>query len=98
MAARPGDNEGFRVLDDFVCEAISGPAGSGAGSMGRGANAGMHVVSELAAGASHAPLAEGREAELRKLSSSQLLALVQLSGPALSPEELRFIHDLAIER
>jgi hypothetical protein len=58
----------------------------------------MHVVSELAASASHSPLAERRKAELRTLSSSQLLALVQLSGAALPPEELRFIHDLAIER
>ena len=98
MAAQPGGNEGFRVLDDFVCDAIAGPEGPGAGSLGRGASAGIHVVSEFMVSASAQPLAEGRKTELRKLSSSELLAIVQLTGPQLTPEELRFIHDLAIER
>jgi hypothetical protein len=58
----------------------------------------MQVISEFVEMASPSPLAEERQAELRRRSSLELLALVQFHGPDLTPEELRFIHDLAIER
>jgi hypothetical protein len=42
-----GQNEGFRVLDDFVCEAIPNPAVPQAPRDRRGQNAGAQVLSEL---------------------------------------------------
>jgi hypothetical protein len=61
-------------------------------------NAGVRVVVEVVGRATQAPLTEERAAELRALSNSQLLALVRSSGPTLSPEELRVIHDVAVQR
>src|SRR5437763_1530938 len=43
-----GKNEGIRVLDDFVCEAIHGPDVPRADEQHRGRNEGMQVVEELA--------------------------------------------------
>jgi hypothetical protein len=43
-----GKNEGFRVLDDFVCEAVHGPDVPRADEQHRGRNEGMQVVQELA--------------------------------------------------
>ena len=43
-----GKNEGFRVLDDFVCEAMHGPDVPRADEQHRGRNEGMQVVQELA--------------------------------------------------
>jgi hypothetical protein len=98
MAAQPEGNEGFRLLEDFVCEATPSPEVPAAASPGRGVNAGVQVVVEVVARATHPPLPEGRAAELRALSNPQLLALVRSAGPTLSPEELRVIHDIAVWR
>jgi hypothetical protein len=98
MAAPPDSNEGFRLLEEFVCAATPGPEVPAAAPTGRGVNAGVQVVVEVIARAPQPPLNEGRVAELRALSNLQLLALVRSSGPALSPEELRAIHDIAIQR
>lgn len=57
MATQPGSNEGFRVLDDFVCEAIPGPDMLGVGSLGRGVNLGMQLVSEMVVDGSPSPVA-----------------------------------------
>lgn len=46
MAAQ-GRNEGFHVLDDFVCEAIPSPSVSRADPAKLGRNDGMFVVEEL---------------------------------------------------
>lgn len=46
MAAQ-GRNEGFHVLDDFVCEAIHAPSVSLAKPTNQGQNEGMSVVEEL---------------------------------------------------
>jgi hypothetical protein len=52
MAAQPERNEGFRLLDEFVCQAVPGPAAvasEGRGAVvGRGENAGMQIWEELA--------------------------------------------------
>jgi hypothetical protein len=96
--ATPGRNEGFRLLDDFTCEAVSEAGGSPPGDKRRGVNPGMHVVTELVSGASQPPVPAERIAELRKLSTRQLLALVHLHGPALRAHELLVIHDIAAER
>jgi hypothetical protein len=86
------------LLEEFVCEAIQAPEVPAAASPGRGANAGVQVVVEVVTRPTQPPLSEERAAELRALSNPQLLALVRSSGPTLSPEELRFIHDIAIRR
>lgn len=46
MAAQ-GRNEGFHVLDDFVCEAIHAPSVSLANPRQQGRNEGMEVIEEL---------------------------------------------------
>ena len=46
MAAQ-GRNEGFHVLDEFVCEAIHSPAFPLANPANQGRNEGMCVVEEL---------------------------------------------------
>lgn len=45
--AAPGRNEGFHVLDEFVCEAIHAPSIPLANPANHGRNEGMAVVTEL---------------------------------------------------
>ena len=40
-------NEGFRMLDDFVCEAIQVPGALNSEGMGRGRNEGAKLVEEV---------------------------------------------------
>jgi hypothetical protein len=42
-----GKNEGIRVLDDFVCEAVSGSDAPKAAQRHQGRNEGMQVVEEI---------------------------------------------------
>jgi hypothetical protein len=98
MATPSGDNEGVRVLDEFVCQANSLFQTSQPGGLGAGANAGIRVIAELAEDTSRPTMTDQRKADLRRLSTSDLLALVQGGGVKLTPADLRFIHDLAIER
>jgi hypothetical protein len=42
-----GENEGFRVLDDFVCEAIRNPAVPQAPASQRGQNEGVRVLEDF---------------------------------------------------
>jgi hypothetical protein len=46
--AKQAENEGFRMLDDFVCEAILAPGIPQADPRKQGSNAGMQLVEELA--------------------------------------------------
>ena len=45
--ANPGQNQGFRVLDEFVCEAIHPPTVPQADQTKQGQNEGMRVIQEL---------------------------------------------------
>jgi hypothetical protein len=45
--AQRAENEGFRMLDDFVCEAIHDPATPLANPAKQGRNEGMSVVAEI---------------------------------------------------
>ena len=47
MAINQGQNQGFCVLNEFVCEAIQAPAVPPAGPTKRGQNEGTRVVQEL---------------------------------------------------
>ena len=58
----------------------------------------VQMLSEFVVNVARPSLTEERKAELRKLTTSQLLVLVQDNGAKLSPEELRFLHDLSLER
>jgi hypothetical protein len=98
MAAQPGENEGFRLLDDFVCEATPAAGVPVAVSPGRGLNAGARMIAEVLVGDSRDSPSAERVAQLRALSNQQLLAFVRSSGAKLNPNELRAIHDIAIER
>jgi hypothetical protein len=46
--AKRGQNEGFRVLDDFVCEAIPNPDVPQANPKNQGQSEGMLVLQEIA--------------------------------------------------
>jgi hypothetical protein len=98
MAPKPAENEGFRVLEEFVCDAIPGPGISKDGPFARGENEGVDVQWELVVNASHEPLAEDRKAHLRQLNTADLHALVSKGWAELKPMELAFIHELALER
>jgi hypothetical protein len=91
-------NEGVRVLDELVCEAILDPSISLPGKTARGINAGMAVESETSIGIERASIVRDRHAALQALSSVQLLDLVRQTGSDLSGEELLLIHDIAAER
>jgi len=45
--AKRGQNEGFRVLDDFVCEALHDPAIPQASPKNQGQNEGVRVIEEM---------------------------------------------------
>jgi hypothetical protein len=96
--ATQGYNENFRVLDEFICEAILEPSVPQPTPSGRGVNAGMHVVSESAARESQPPPSSERLANLRGLSTQELLALVHRNGSELRSQDLLVIHEIAAER
>ncbi len=56
---RKGQNEGFRVLDEFVCEAIHAPGVPPAPPNKRGQNEGVRVLEELSV--CTAPIAQAKE-------------------------------------
>jgi hypothetical protein len=58
MAAQ-GHNQGFHVLDEFVCDAIPEPSIPLATPLNQGRNEGMSVVEELLLEAGNAPPSEG---------------------------------------
>jgi hypothetical protein len=93
-----GHNEGFRVLEEFTCDAIpvSDPALDG--SRGRGVNTDMDVLTEMVVRPAPAALNKERIAELRAMSNAQLLALIRSSGSELSRKDLLAIQDIAAER
>lgn len=96
MATQPGENEGFRMLDDLVCEAQPAGEVAASGSVGRGANRGARVLAEVVV--STAPPPEERPSERRTQTNSELLALVRFRAAELTPEDFRIIHEIAIER
>ena len=52
--ANPGHNEGFHVLDDFICDAIHDPSIPAANPANQGRNEGMAVIQEVVFDASQA--------------------------------------------
>jgi hypothetical protein len=98
MADRPAENEGFRILEDFICGAIPAPGIPTEGPYSIGENEGMNVQWELVVDASPRPLTEERKTELQKLTAAELLALVRQNRPGLTPAELAFIHEIALEK
>jgi hypothetical protein len=96
--ANPGANEGIRVLDDFTCDAIPAAGLPRIATPGKGVNSAMRVLAEFAVSNGRTPLTTERTAELRALSNDELLTLVRSNASELSAEDLRVIHDIAIER
>jgi hypothetical protein len=94
VAAETGNNEGFHVLDDFICEITPAPGITSVTSPGSGINAGI-IVSDIDISGSHPHLSAK---EWRELSNAQLCNLLEMLGSKLSPEDLQVIHDIAIER
>lgn len=61
--ANPGDNEGFHVLDDFVCNAIHAPSVPLANPANQGRNEGMSVIEEVIFEASSESKAGDKESD-----------------------------------
>jgi hypothetical protein len=61
--ASPGRNEGFLLIDDFVCEAIHDPSVPCASPANQGRNEGMTVVEEIVAKGSSAKTPDDTELE-----------------------------------
>lgn len=59
--AATGQNKGFHVLDEFVCEAVHAPSVPQANPAHQGRNQGMSIVEELVFEAGKAPASEDRE-------------------------------------
>jgi hypothetical protein len=93
MSLSSGRNDGFRVLDEFICDAVPASGMPASSSCGRGKNAGMQVTQELTFQA----LADGI-APLAALSSAELLALVEGNGAGLTLPEAKTIVQIALER
>jgi|SRR5665213_341153 len=76
--ANQGQNEGFRVLDDFVCEALHDPAAPRITLSAQGQNEGMRVVEEFVVDLKDAVRVQEREADadeiLRLLREAKQLA------------------------
>ena len=53
-----GHNEGFRVLEEFSCEAIPPSDAGTPRSGGRGVNTGVNVLTELMVRASYGPVTQ----------------------------------------
>ena len=60
---KPGRNEGCRVLDDFVCEAIPDPALPRAVPTSRGRNEGMEIVQDIVIDAGSARAENGSRSQ-----------------------------------
>src|SRR4051794_24925386 len=59
MAAASGRNEGFHILEEFVCEAIPDASLAQTDSRSRGQNEGVRVIGELVHDCSSQASAEG---------------------------------------
>jgi hypothetical protein len=96
MAAPSGCNEGFTVLNDFVCEATPSPGIPLATSPGTGVNAGIMVSdADVQNAPSHTSTLQIEE--LRKLSFPELTNLINLLTEP-SREELFMIYDVILEK
>jgi hypothetical protein len=77
-------NEGFRMLDDFVCEAIHDPAVPRAADAHQGQNEGMRVVEELVfdvpAGKSKQEAID--DSEMRRIAEKLATLIASQSDPA----------------
>ena len=93
--ANSGRNEGFRMLEEFTCEAVSSPH---AARLGRGVNPGMRVLTETVVTSDQPSMTTERVDQLRRMSTPELLDLVKHSGQELDSRELLAIHDIAAER
>src|SRR6266566_6402633 len=77
--ANPGHNEGFHVLDDFVCEAIHAPSVPLANPANQGRNEGMSVIEEVVFEAS----SENKPG--KKESGRQVASWLKMIGTSGSP-------------
>jgi hypothetical protein len=91
MGKSTGINGEFRVLEEFVCEAVLHDLPENT-EFGRGENAGFVLAMP-----SDSTCIRSRD-ELQLLSTPELCLLVQLAGSDLPRETLQLIHDIAIER
>lgn len=91
MNESTGINGEIRVVDEFVCTAISHDVPQSQ-SIGRGENAGFRMTTDP-----ESPCGPSGD-ELRRLSTQVLHSLVVLEGSRLPPETLKLIHDIALER
>ncbi len=96
MSTQSGCNEGFAMLDDFVCEATPPPGGPITSTAASGVNEGIRV-SDSRSQSSLSASSKLKVEDLQTLSATQLYTLVR-SNSELSLEELRTIYDVIADR
>jgi hypothetical protein len=86
-------NEGFRMLDDFVCEAIHDPTVMRADNKRQGRNEGIRVVEELVFDvAAEKSKQEADESEMRRIAEQLATLIASQSDP--TGAMARFQHEL----
>ncbi|NUQ62039.1 MAG: hypothetical protein HUU20_06100 [Pirellulales bacterium] len=109
MSANRAENEGVRLLDEFVCQAVRYPcvlAPKSAGSVAsRGENEGIRISEEAVSACGPQPIdvpskriACFSESELRSLSTAQLFTLVQQLSSDMVPSQLALIREIVTQR
>lgn len=91
-------NEGFHLGLELSCSAIPGPGVDISQIKGRCVNAGFVVSPAVDSISLYPQLTLRQQSQLQELSTTQLAAYLEGTGQQLSPDELRFLHTLAVER
>lgn len=78
--ANPGNNEGFHVLDDFVCKAVHDPSAPLANPANQGRNEGMSVIEEVVFEASN----ESKPGDMESDRQRRAIAIGDVARPIRS--------------
>lgn len=109
MAANGAENEGVRLLDEFVCNAVRFPCVLAPESTrvvaSGGENEGMRISKEAESSCRPQAMEEPRnryasvsESQLRSLSTAELLGLVRQVSSEMPPSKLALIQEIVHER
>jgi anti-sigma B factor antagonist len=100
--AKSGQNEGCRVLDDFVCEALADPAVPKAAPTSRGRNEGMQLLQsvDVTVGTGLADPANGGLGGPAPLTTESVrgVLVVRFAKPSLDEQEGEQLADLVREQ
>jgi hypothetical protein len=84
--AKRAENEGFRMFDDFVCEAIHDPSTPLANPAKQGRNEGISVGAELILDASQESEAESKGSSLQSTAAVDVIVRGVVQGGRVVPD------------